>query len=101
MLAKQPCPGEPGEALLAEVSELVSHSPDNQALACLQARQLMQLDRMGDTLQTVSGFVGVGNVVVPSRWALHITVHVGWLIGGLDQVCLRPRPLPLCVPLHS
>ena len=100
VLAKEPRPGEPGDALLAEVLELVSINPDNQALTCLQARQLMQLDRMADTLQTVSGFVGVGNAVAPSRWALHVTVHVRWLIGGLDQVWLRPHPLPLCVTLH-
>ena len=97
VLAKEPCPGEPGEALLAEVLDLVSTNPDNQALMCLQARQLMQLDRMGDTLQTVSGFVGVGSGVAPSRWALHVTVHVRWLIGGLDQVWLTPHPFPEAV----
>ena len=95
VLRKEPCPDLPGEALLANLLELMPHHCDNQALMCLQARQQMQLGRFEDTLQTVSGFLGgVGSGVVPSHWALHVTVHVHWLTGGVEQVCLRPHPLP-------
>ena len=93
VLKKKICIDLPGEALLADMMGLVSDHPANQALMCLQARQQMQLGRLGDALRTVSGFVGVGSGVVASHWALHITVHVRWLTGGLDQVGSSLYPL--------
>ena len=113
VLPKEPCPelgGEAlvlhGEALLADMMDLVSSNPDNQVLMCLQARQQMQLGRFADTLQTVSGFLGgVGSGVVASRWALHVMVHVHWLTGDLEKVWLRPCPRQeaccVCRCIHS
>ena len=87
VLNRTPCPDLPGEALLADCLPLVTEYPQNQALMCLQARQQMQLGRFQDVLKTVGPFLGGSNALAPSRWALHLTVHVHWLNGDLDQVC--------------
>ncbi len=81
-------PGLPGEALLDEMSPLVRRFPQNQALMCLQARQQMQLGRLQDVLQTVAAFLGCSNDMAASRWALHLTVHVHWLTGELNEVLI-------------
>jgi len=52
----------------------------------------MQLGRLHDVLQTVAAFLGCNNDVAASRWALHLTVHVHWLTGDLDQVCCHFQP---------
>jgi len=54
---------------------------------CLQARQQMQLGRFKAVLKTVAPFLGGSYALAPSRWALHLTVHMHWLNGDLDQVC--------------
>jgi hypothetical protein len=92
VLNKHPSPGLSGEALLADCLPLVCSFPQNQALMCLQARQQMQLGRLHDVLQTVAAFLGCNNDVAASRWALHLTVHVHWLTGDLDQVCCHFQP---------
>ena len=59
----------------------------NQALVYLQAHQLMHLGRFPEALQAVSGFLGGDNCgVLASRWAVHMTVHIHWLMGNLAQV---------------
>jgi hypothetical protein len=92
VLNKHPSPGLSGEALLADCLPLVCSFPQNQALMCLQARQQMQLGRLHDVLQTVAAFLGCNNDMAASRWALHLTVHVHWLTGDLDQVCCHFQP---------
>ncbi|KAL0042394.1 hypothetical protein WJX77_011151 [Trebouxia sp. C0004] len=86
VLEKVPSPGLSGEALLADCFPLVCSFPQNQALMCLQARQQLQLGRFPDVVQTVAAFLGGSNEVAPSRWALHLSVHVHWLTGDLDQM---------------
>ena len=95
VLNRIPCRDLPGEALLADCLPLVCQFPQNQALMCLQARQQMLLGRFGDVLQTVAPFLGGSNGVAASRWALHLTVHVRWLMGNLDQVRPHFRPQQL------
>ena len=81
-----------GEALLEEFTPLVLRFPHNQALMCLQARQLLHLGRYQEALLAVVPCLGCGNDLAPSRWALHLTVHAHWLTGGLDQVCPHLQP---------
>lgn len=71
---------------------MVQGFPHNQALICLQARQLLQLGRFQDALQTVASSLGCHNDLAPSRWVLHLNVHIHWLTGGLDQVCPYSQP---------
>lgn len=52
----------------------------------MQAQQQMQLGRFEHVLKTVAPFLGGDNGVAPSRWALHLTVHVHWLTGELNEV---------------
>ena len=52
----------------------------------------MHLGRFGDALSTVGAFLG-GNGMQASRWAVHMFVHIHWLTGGLDQVCLHNAAL--------
>ncbi len=92
VLQKEPSPKESGEALLEEVAPLAHCFPHNQALTCLQARQLLQLGRFQEVLQAVAPSLGCNNDLAPSRWALHLTLHVHWLTGGLDQVCCYLQP---------
>ena len=92
VLKKGPTPAESGEALLQEMTPMVCRCPHNQALMCLQARQLLQLGRFQEVLQTMAPSLGCGNDLAPSRWALHLTLHVHWLTGGLDQVCPHFQP---------
>ncbi|DBA95050.1 TPA: hypothetical protein ACH3X1_002563 [Trebouxia sp. C0004] len=92
ILNKDPSTGPTGEALLAACLPLVCQFPQNQALVCLQARQQMQLGRFEDVLQTVAA-LGCNNDLAPSRWALHLTLHVHWLTGGLDQMVAALRLL--------
>jgi hypothetical protein len=87
VLSKAPATKESGKAFLEELTPLVVRFPHNQALMCLQARQLMQLGRYEDALLAVAPALGCGNDLAPSRWAIHLTVHAHWLTGGLDQVC--------------
>ena len=89
---KAPSPKESGEALIEEMSPLVRRFPQNQAVMCLQARQLLQLGRFQDVLQAVAPSLGCNSDLAPSRWALHLTLHVHWLTGGLDQVCPHFQP---------
>ena len=78
---------QPGEALLLQLFPLVGSCGQNQALVYLQARQLMHLGRFPEALQAVSGFLGGDNCdVLASRWAVHMTVHIHWLMGNLAQV---------------
>ena len=53
---------------------------------CLQARHQMQLGRFEAVLRTLAPFLGGSNGVTPSRWALHLNVHVHWLSGELNEV---------------
>ncbi len=87
VLSKPPTPKESGKAFLEEITPLVQRFSQNQALLCLQARQLLHLGKFQEALQAVAPCLGCGNDLAPSRWALHLTVHAHWLTGGLDQVC--------------
>lgn len=48
----------------------------------------MHLGRFGDALSTMDAFLG-RNGMQASCWAVHLFVHIQWLNGGLDQVCLQ------------
>ncbi|KAA6416785.1 MAG: hypothetical protein FRX49_13235 [Trebouxia sp. A1-2] len=100
---KAPSPKESGEALIEEMSPLVRRFPQNQAVMCLQARQLLQLGRFQDVLQAVAPSLGCNSDLAPSRWALHLTLHVHWLTGGLDQMVVALQKLlkTECSPLEG
>ena len=91
VLNTAPRPQLPGEVLPDppipdEITPLVRRFPQNQALMCLQARQQMQRGKFEEALQTVAPFLGGTNGTALSRWALHLTVHVHWLSGELNEV---------------
>ncbi|DBA85409.1 TPA: hypothetical protein ACH3X2_006087 [Trebouxia sp. C0005] len=100
---KAPSPKKSGEALIEEMSPLVRRFPQNQAVMCLQARQLLQLGRFQDVLQAVAPSLGCNSDLAPSRWALHLTLHVHWLTGGLDQMVVALEKLlkTECSPLEG
>ena len=92
VLSKAPTPKESGKAFLEEMAPFVQSFPQNQALLCLHARQLLHLGRFQEALLAVAPCLGCGNDLAPSRWALHLNVHAHWLTGGLDQVCPHSQP---------
>ena len=69
-------------------------SLESYLVYCLS--QELYMGRFGDALATLDPFLG-GKGMQPSRWAVHLYVHVHWLTADLYQVLLyTPKPTAAC-----
>ncbi|KAA6422315.1 MAG: hypothetical protein FRX49_07785 [Trebouxia sp. A1-2] len=69
----------------------------------LQARVDFWLSAGRCIAKAVAPSLGCNSDLAPSRWALHLTLHVHWLTGGLDQMVVALQKLlkTECSPLEG